>query len=181
MNPAHKTRLSMNPTCAWWIDNAEAQGHATVFVAKFFGHYGLISFLSAIPESQRPACGRMVNPVNGAVGLLWMENWHVCQVAVEIVLLGKTLRPLSELMVSPPASDETSKTTWTDTRKLQETMNLNSNFRFTNSRSMVSPKRKMEEEFKKPPPFDLDLYLTPTFTAKEVTDRHSIRCYSLLG
>ncbi|GLT46753.1 hypothetical protein SLA2020_204830 [Shorea laevis] len=123
----------------------------------------------------------MVNPVNGAVGLLWMGNWHVCQVAVETVLLGGTLWPLSELMVSPPASDETSEATWTDTRKLQETMNLNSNFRFTNSRSKVSPKRKMEEEFKKPPPFDLDLCLTPTFTAKEVTDRHSIRCYSLLG
>ncbi|GKV31953.1 hypothetical protein SLEP1_g40602 [Rubroshorea leprosula] len=123
----------------------------------------------------------MVNLVNDAVGLLWMGNWHVCQVAVEIVLLGGTLRPLSKLMVSPPASDETSEATWTNIRKLQETMNLNSNFRFTNSRSKVSPKRKMEEEFKKPPPSDLDRCLNPTFTAKEVTDRHSSQCYSLLG
>ncbi|GLT96811.1 hypothetical protein SLE2022_144090 [Rubroshorea leprosula] len=165
-----------------WIDSAEAQGHATVFVAKFFGHFGLISFISVVPESQRPAlfqsllfeaCRRMVNLVNGAVGLLWTGNWHVCQVAVETILLGGTLWPLSELTVSPLASDETLEATWTDTRKLQETMNLNSNFRFTNSRSKVSPKRKMEEEFKKPPPSDLDLCLTPTFTAKEVTDgRH---------
>ncbi|GKU98856.1 hypothetical protein SLEP1_g11794 [Rubroshorea leprosula] len=168
--------------CLQWIDSAEAQGHATAFVAKFFGRAGLISFLSAVSESQRPAlfqsllfeaCGRTVNPVNGAVGLLWTGNWHVCQVAVETVLLGGTLRPLPELTVSSPASDETSEATWTDTRKLQETMNLNSNFRFTNSRSKVSPKQKMEEEFKKPPPSDLDLCLTPTLTAKEVTDgRH---------
>ncbi|GLT68804.1 hypothetical protein SLA2020_410040 [Shorea laevis] len=165
--------------CLQWIDRAEAQGHATVFLAKFFGRAGLISFLSAVPESQRPAlfqsllfeaCGRTVNPVNGAVGLLWTGNWHVCQAAMETVLLGGTLRPLSEFTVSPPASDQTSEATWTDTRNLQETMNLNSNFRFTNSRSRVSPKRKMAEELKKPPPSDLDLCLTPTFTAKEVTD-----------
>ncbi|GLU00141.1 hypothetical protein SLE2022_175330 [Rubroshorea leprosula] len=165
-----------------WVDSAEAQGQATAFVAKFFGRSGLISFLSVIPESQRPAlcqsllfetCGRTVNQVNGAVGLLWTGNWHVCQVAMETLLLGRTLRLLLELTVSPSASDETSEATWTNTQKLQETMNLNSNFRFTNSRSKVSPKRKMEEEFKKPPPSDLDLCLTPTFTAKEVMDgRH---------
>ncbi|GLU11664.1 hypothetical protein SLE2022_397450 [Rubroshorea leprosula] len=69
----------------------------------------------------------MVNPVNDVVGLLWMGNWHVCQMAVETVLFGGTLWPLSELMVSPPASDETLEATW------------------------------------------------------EVTERHFIRCYSLLG
>ncbi|BBH05908.1 LOB domain-containing protein 38 [Prunus dulcis] len=44
-----------------------------VFVAKFFGRAGLMSFISAVPDSQRPvlfqsllfeACGRTVNPVN---------------------------------------------------------------------------------------------------------------------
>jgi hypothetical protein len=37
-----------------WIDTAEAQGHATVFVAKFFGRAGLLSFITAVPEDQRP-------------------------------------------------------------------------------------------------------------------------------
>lgn len=40
------------------------------------------------------ACGRTINPVNGAVGLLWTGNWHLCQAAVETVLRGGTLRPL---------------------------------------------------------------------------------------
>ncbi|KHN12987.1 LOB domain-containing protein 39 [Glycine soja] len=78
--------------CLQWIDTPEAQGHATVFVAKFFGRADLMSFISNVPEPQRPAlfqsllfeaCGRTVNPVNGAVGLLWTGNWHVCQAAVE--------------------------------------------------------------------------------------------------
>ncbi|KHM99183.1 LOB domain-containing protein 39 [Glycine soja] len=72
--------------CLQWIETAQAQGHATVFVAKFFGRAGLMSFISNVPENQRPAlfqsllfeaCGRTVNPVNGAVGLLWTGNWHV--------------------------------------------------------------------------------------------------------
>ncbi|XP_068655496.1 LOB domain-containing protein 37-like [Aristolochia californica] len=101
--------------CLQWIESAEAQGHATVFVAKFFGRAGLMSFISSVPEQQRPAvfqsllfeaCGRTVNPVNGAVGLLWTGNWHVCQTAVETVLRGGTLRPLTELPL--PESDDAS-------------------------------------------------------------------------
>ncbi|XP_074592211.1 LOB domain-containing protein 37-like [Curcuma longa] len=91
--------------CLQWIDSAEAQAHATVFVAKFFGRAGLMSFISAVPPSQRPAlfqsllfeaCGRTINPVNGAVGLLGTGNWHLCQAAVETVLLGGAIRPLSQ-------------------------------------------------------------------------------------
>ncbi|XP_058081439.1 LOB domain-containing protein 39-like [Magnolia sinica] len=97
--------------CLQWIDSSEAQGNATVFVAKFFGRAGLMSFISAVPENQRPAlfqsllfeaCGRTINPVNGAVGLLWTGNWHVCQAAVETVLRGDTLRPLTE---EPPVPE----------------------------------------------------------------------------
>lgn len=40
--------------CLQWIETPEAQGHATVFVAKFFGRAGLMSFISNVPESQRP-------------------------------------------------------------------------------------------------------------------------------
>ncbi|KAG0608684.1 hypothetical protein M758_8G124300 [Ceratodon purpureus] len=87
--------------CLQWIESADAQGHATVFVAKFFGRAGLMGFITAVPENQRPAlfqsllyeaCGRTVNPVFGAVGLLWAGNWHVCQAAVETVLKGGSLK-----------------------------------------------------------------------------------------
>ncbi|XP_071706397.1 LOB domain-containing protein 37-like [Rutidosis leptorrhynchoides] len=101
--------------CLQWIDSPEAQGHATVFVAKFFGRAGLMSFISAVPENQRPslfqsllfeAAGRTVNPVNGAVGLLWTGNWRVCQASVETVLRGGTLRPMTELIDGFPMMPE---------------------------------------------------------------------------
>ncbi|KAF7113429.1 hypothetical protein RHSIM_RhsimUnG0125300 [Rhododendron simsii] len=87
------------------IESHQAQANATVFVAKFYGLASLMSLLSSVPESQRPAlfqsllfeaCGRTVNPVNGAVGLLWTGNWHVCQSAVETVLGGGALLPISK-------------------------------------------------------------------------------------
>ncbi|KAG8641143.1 LOB domain-containing protein 37 isoform X2 [Manihot esculenta] len=167
--------------CLQWIESPEAQGHATVFVAKFFGRAGLMSFISAVPENQRPACGRTVNPVNGAVGLLWTGNWHVCQAAVETVLRGGTLRPMPELLAaggSPsPASDEASEVevTCTDMWTLQDP-NPNPHSRFSNSRSKVSPKRKPIDEpvnLVKQQQLqlqltgkDLDLRLTPTFSKK---------------
>lgn len=109
--------------CLRWIESPEAQGHATVFVAKFFGRAGLMGFISAVPENQRPAlfqsllyeaCGRTVNPVYGAVGLLWSGNWNVCQAAVETVLKGGALRPAASLPAgskstqSPPTRPQTS-------------------------------------------------------------------------
>ncbi|KAJ1291686.1 hypothetical protein BS78_02G335000 [Paspalum vaginatum] len=91
--------------CLQWIQGAEAQGHATVFVAKFFGRAGLMSFLTAVPEPQRPAvfqsllyeaAGRTINPVSGAVGLLAAGSWQLCLAAVETVLRGGGIRPLPE-------------------------------------------------------------------------------------
>ncbi|XP_038881030.1 LOB domain-containing protein 37-like [Benincasa hispida] len=166
--------------CLQWIDTAEAQGHATVFVAKFFGRAGLMSFISAVPESQRPslfqsllfeACGRTVNPVNGAVGLLWTGNWHVCQAAVDTVLRGGTLRPINDFLAggSPNlASDDTSEAEvgCTDMWKIRDSY---PNSRFSNSRSRLSPKRKRSEESStKHQLNDLDLRLTPTFPAKSI-------------
>ena len=40
------------------------------------------------------ACGRTVNPVNGAVGLLSSGNWHICEAAVDTILRGGILRPI---------------------------------------------------------------------------------------
>lgn len=95
------------------IESPQAQANATVFVAKFFGRAGLMSFLSSVLESQRPAlfqsllfeaCGRTVNPVNGALGLLWTGNWQLCQAAVDTVLRGGVLRPMTDK--TPPTDAE---------------------------------------------------------------------------
>ncbi|KAA8531588.1 hypothetical protein F0562_006297 [Nyssa sinensis] len=157
--------------CLQWIENPEAQGHATVFVAKFFGRAGLMSFISAVPESQRPAlfqsllfeaCGRTVNPVNGAVGLLWTGNWHVCQAAVETVLHGGTLRPIPELLGRssiPPELDQASESefTYTDMFKLQDSTV------YSRSKEL---KRRRSDEPSKVQFADLDLSLTPDFPVK---------------
>ncbi|KAM3291440.1 LOB domain-containing protein 38 [Capsicum baccatum] len=137
------------------IENPHAQANATVFVAKFFGRAGLMSFLSSVPESQRPAlfqsllfeaCGRTVNPVHGAVGLLWTGNWHVCQSAVETVLKGGVLRPLPEfsgVATSPAEFYSASEANDVDLFRSQS-----SNFK---------SKRKVMDEIAE----DLDLGLSP--------------------
>lgn len=141
------------------IESPHAQANATVFVAKFFGRAGLMSFLSSVPESQRPAlfqsllfeaCGRTVNPVHGAVGLLWTGNWHVCQSAVETVLKGGVLRPLPEFSgaTALPESDSASEANDVDLFRSQSF-----NFR---------SKRKVMDEVAE----DLDLGLSSGFPAK---------------
>lgn len=153
--------------CLQWIESPESQGHATVFVAKFFGRAGLMSFISAVPETQRPAlfqsllfeaCGRTVNPVNGAVGLLWTGNWHVCQSAVETVLRGGTLRPMPDVLLRADSDDSSdAEVTCTDMWKLRDPN--------TNSRSKPPQKRERFEEFSKLQSTDLDLRLTPSLPA----------------
>ncbi|KAI4327366.1 hypothetical protein L6164_019837 [Bauhinia variegata] len=166
--------------CLQWIESPEAQGHATVFVAKFFGRAGLMSFISNVPENQRPAlfqsllfeaCGRTVNPVNGAVGLLWTGNWHVCQAAVETVLRGGTLRPMPELLgldAPTPDTDEASEEEVTCTN-MWRVRDPNPSPRLTNSRSnnkVSSGKRRRSDECAKLQSTDLDLQLTPLFLQK---------------
>uniref|UniRef100_A0A5B7BP89 LOB domain-containing protein n=1 Tax=Davidia involucrata TaxID=16924 RepID=A0A5B7BP89_DAVIN len=113
--------------CLQWIDTPEAQGNATLFVSKFFGRSDLMAFISAVPENKRPAlfqsllfeaCGRTVNPVNGAIGLLSTGNWHVCQAALETVLSGGTLRPLVA-GIPTAVSDDASDAFLTNSLKLR--------------------------------------------------------------
>ncbi|KAK1410314.1 hypothetical protein QVD17_36849 [Tagetes erecta] len=89
--------------CLQSFHSPQSQAHATLFLAKFFGRTALFSLISSVPVNQRPslfrsllfeAAGRTVNPVNGAVGLLWSGNWDVCQASVDTVLQGGTLRPI---------------------------------------------------------------------------------------
>ncbi|KAK2405085.1 LOB domain-containing protein 38 [Trifolium repens] len=93
--------------CLTWIQNPQAQANATVFVTKFFGRATLLSFLSSVPRNKRSALfqslmyeavGRTINPVNGAVGMLWTGKWQFCQLGVEQVLRGSggALTPLPD-------------------------------------------------------------------------------------
>ncbi|CAD6332590.1 unnamed protein product [Miscanthus lutarioriparius] len=91
--------------CLQWIKSSDAQANATVFLAKFYGRAGLLNLIAAAPtDALRPAvfrsllyeaCGRIVNPVYGAVGLLWSGTWHMCQDAVEAVLKGAPIVQVS--------------------------------------------------------------------------------------
>ncbi|KAL2528355.1 LOB domain-containing protein 37-like [Forsythia ovata] len=153
--------------CLQWIESGTAQGYATVFVAKFFGRAGLMSFLSAVPVNQRhavfqsllyEAAGRTVNPVNGAVGLLSTGNWHVCQAAVETVLQGGTLRPISEFVGGPPELDDALECT--DMFKLQDPS--------LKSRVKVQNRSRLADELGNLMQLtDLDLCLTTGFQNKK--------------
>ncbi|EPS58618.1 hypothetical protein M569_16193, partial [Genlisea aurea] len=86
--------------CLQWIDSPEAQANATLFLAKFYGRAGLINLINAGPQHLHPeifrsllyeACGRIINPVNGAIGLFFTGDWDRCQAAVDAVLRGSPL------------------------------------------------------------------------------------------
>ncbi|CAH2043234.1 unnamed protein product [Thlaspi arvense] len=176
--------------CIQWIETADAQGHATVFVAKFFGRAGLMSFISAVPEPQRPAlfqsllyeaCGRTVNPVNGAIGMLWTGNWNICQAAVETVLRGGSLRPIPELLNHgggfagfPSATSEEASEICTEMLNLQQNNSSDRNIyhhsRFSSSRSRSttdsSPTKRKRLASEQQPSSELDLSLIPNFPIK---------------
>ncbi|KAG5236913.1 hypothetical protein OIU77_014132 [Salix suchowensis] len=94
--------------CLQWIKSTDSQANATLFLAKFYGRAGLINLIEAGPQRLRPAifrsllyeaCGRIVNPVYGSVGMLWSGNWAECQAAVDAVLKGLPI-------VSTPSSSD---------------------------------------------------------------------------
>ncbi|KAK8522453.1 hypothetical protein V6N12_056161 [Hibiscus sabdariffa] len=96
--------------CLQWIKSPDSQANATLFLAKFYGRAGLLNLIEAGPENLRPAifrsllyeaCGRVVNPVYGSIGMLWSGNWVECQAAVDAVLRG------SQITQSSSCSPET--------------------------------------------------------------------------
>ncbi|XP_071692669.1 LOB domain-containing protein 41-like [Rutidosis leptorrhynchoides] len=93
--------------CLEWIKSPESQANATVFLAKFYGRAGLMNLVNSGPDNLRPAvfrsllyeaCGRIVNPIYGSVGLLWSGKWQLCQNAVEAVLNGS---PITQIASDP--------------------------------------------------------------------------------
>ncbi|KAA0063385.1 LOB domain-containing protein 41 [Cucumis melo var. makuwa] len=88
--------------CLQWIKTPESQANATVFLAKFYGRAGLMNLINAGPDHLPifrsllyEACGRIVNPIYGSVGLLWSGSWQLCQAAVEAVLKGAPITPIN--------------------------------------------------------------------------------------
>ncbi|KAE8690791.1 LOB domain-containing protein 42 [Hibiscus syriacus] len=86
--------------CLEWIKSPDSQANATLFLAKFYGRAGLLNLIESGPENLRPAifrsllyeaCGRVVNPIYGSVGMLWSGNWVECQAAVDAVLKGSQI------------------------------------------------------------------------------------------
>ncbi|KVI05316.1 lateral organ boundaries domain-containing protein [Cynara cardunculus var. scolymus] len=89
--------------CLSWIISPQSQANATLFLAKFYGRAGLFNLINASPDHLRPdifrsllheACGRIINPTYGSVGLLWSGNWEQCQAAVDSVLQGSPIMQL---------------------------------------------------------------------------------------
>lgn len=138
----------------------------------------LCAFFAALFQSLLfEACGRTVNPVNGAVGLLWTGNWHVCQAAVETVLRGGTLRPLPELtLLDAPltATDEASEAEDDGADAMWKIRDPNFGLASSQSSNKVysgSKRRRSEEFVKVPAAINLDLRLTPIFQQKAVEER----------
>ncbi|XP_051146156.1 LOB domain-containing protein 41-like [Andrographis paniculata] len=81
-----------------WISSADAQANATLFLAKFYGRAGLLNLINAAASPPLrseifrsllyEACGRIINPVYGSVGLMSSGNWSRCQAAVDAVFQG---------------------------------------------------------------------------------------------
>lgn len=63
-------------------------------VAKFILIF--VYFFSAIFRSLLyEACGRIANPIYGSVGFLWSGSWQLCQAAVDSVLKGEPIKPIT--------------------------------------------------------------------------------------
>lgn len=98
-----------------------------------------------------------MNQVNGAVGLMWTGNWHVCQAAVETVLRGGALKPIPEFLGGDSVPDDASDCT--DIFQLQRTK--------PSSGHKPEKRRRLPDEAAKVMQLaDLDLSLTPGFNGK---------------
>ncbi|KAJ1436219.1 Lateral organ boundary [Sesbania bispinosa] len=90
--------------CLEWINSAESQANATLFLAKFYGRTGLLNLLDAAPHHLGSAvfksllyeaCGRLVNPTYGSLGLFWTGEWAQCEAAVNAVLTGSKINDIT--------------------------------------------------------------------------------------
>ncbi|PQQ08107.1 LOB domain-containing protein 40 [Prunus yedoensis var. nudiflora] len=107
-------KCSIRPSIEW-IKSPDSQANATLFLAKFYGRAGLLNLINAGSQHLRPAifksllyeaCGRIVNPTFGSVGLMSSGSWAQCQAAVDAVLAGSPIAGVDadalHLIPSPP-------------------------------------------------------------------------------
>ncbi|KAG8384083.1 hypothetical protein BUALT_Bualt04G0081100 [Buddleja alternifolia] len=90
--------------CLDWIKPPDSQANATVFLAKFYGRAGFMNLINAaiFRSLLYEACGRIVNPVYGSVGLMWTGSWQLCKNAVEAVLRGA---PITQTVAGDAAAE----------------------------------------------------------------------------
>ncbi|XP_075496032.1 LOB domain-containing protein 42-like [Primulina tabacum] len=83
-----------------WIKSSQSQANAILFLAKFYGRAGVINLINSGPTHLHhvilesllfEACGRIIDPVQGSVGLMNSGKWSQCQAAVAAVLRGSPL------------------------------------------------------------------------------------------
>ncbi|XVF09609.1 hypothetical protein REPUB_Repub07fG0108700 [Reevesia pubescens] len=143
--------------CLQWIPTSQSQSNATLFLAKFYGRAGLINLINAGPLHLRPgifksllyeACGRIVNPIHGSVGLMCSGNWHLCQAAVDAVLSGAPINQVSFELLASSCSPLKSAF---DIRHVPKDKNSNDGLRKVKNRgrfkrSISKPKLKVEKD-----------------------------------
>lgn len=56
---------------------------------------GFLVFAAIFRSLLYEACGRIINPIYGSVGLMWAGNWERCQEAVEAVLRGSEIMQMN--------------------------------------------------------------------------------------
>ncbi|XP_057810647.1 LOB domain-containing protein 40-like [Salvia miltiorrhiza] len=110
---------SLKP-CLEWLNSPQSQANATLFLAKFYGRAGLLNLIAAAPSHRRPeifrsllyeACGRIINPVHGSVGLMSSGDWPRCHAAVEAVLGGVHLVSPCDIRHAPKGRDRRKRST----------------------------------------------------------------------
>ncbi|KAM1085352.1 hypothetical protein ACFX13_011295 [Malus domestica] len=80
-NPGIKPRQSVHQTCFRTPADLEC---STVRPSRARACHVPAIFKSVLYE----ACGRIVNPTYGSVGMMWSGSWDQCQAAVDAVLEG---------------------------------------------------------------------------------------------
>ncbi|GAB4827872.1 hypothetical protein Ancab_034756 [Ancistrocladus abbreviatus] len=137
--------------CLQWIRSPESQANATVFLAKFYGRAGLMNLINSGPQHLRPAifrsllyeaCGRIVNPIYGSVGLLWSGSWQLCQDAVDAVLNGSPITTIASddaTANAPPIKGYDIRHVTKDEKSASELKRVKSRTRFKRTK-VVKPK-----------------------------------------
>ncbi|KAF3339683.1 LOB domain-containing protein 40-like protein [Carex littledalei] len=142
--------------CLQWIESPESQAHATMFLAKFYGRTGLLNLINSGPDHLRPeifrslmyeACGRIVNPVYGSVGLVWSGSWPMVEAAVEAVLNGQPIVPIPSNVSHPTYDIRHLSKTGTDSELHIVSKTMRTRFKRTAKANKVAHRLQIKPEY----------------------------------